>query len=112
MPVGPIGLLLKQRLGVPYLVSLRGGDVPGLVPELTLVHQALKSFRRKVLRNATAVIANSRDLAQHSKDSDRYPVVVIPNGVDTEYFSPYSQLLSGFASHIATSTPNSDKILV
>ena len=88
MPVGPIGLLLQQRLGVPYLVSLRGGDVPGLVPELALVHQALTFFRRKILRNATAVIANSSDLARHSRVSDPCPVVVIPNGVDTEYFSP------------------------
>ncbi len=92
MPVGPIGLLLKQRLGIPYLVSVRGGDVPGLVPELTFVHQALKSFRRKVLRNATAVVANSSDLAQHSKVSDPYPVVVIPNGVDTEFFSPLEHI--------------------
>ncbi len=89
LPVGPIGLLLKRRLGVPYLVSLRGGDVPGLVPELVILHKALKRVRRKVLRSATTVIANSKDLAKRSEVSDPLPVLVIPNGVDTDFFSPF-----------------------
>jgi glycosyltransferase involved in cell wall biosynthesis len=31
---GPVALRLHRALGLPYVVSLRGGDVPGLVPEI------------------------------------------------------------------------------
>ena len=31
LPTGPIGWWLKRRLGVPYIISLQGGDVPGFM---------------------------------------------------------------------------------
>jgi glycosyltransferase involved in cell wall biosynthesis len=34
IPSGPVGWFLDWALGLPYVVSLRGGDVLGLVPEL------------------------------------------------------------------------------
>lgn len=91
VPSGPIGIVANKRLGKPYIVSLRGGDVPGLVPELDILHRLIGGFRRKILRQAIAVVANSRDLAKRSVERDLVPVEIIPNGVDTEFFCPATQ---------------------
>lgn len=88
IPGGPACWVLRRLAGVPYVVSQRGGDVPGLVPEVTWNHRMLTPLRRAILRDARAVVANSRSLAALSERSDPTPVEVIPNGVDAEYFSP------------------------
>lgn len=88
VPCGPIGLLLKSRYRVPYVVSLRGGDVPGFLPELDRFHAILAPIRRRCLRRAQSVVANSPSLAQLARQADGGSVMMIPNGVDTERFSP------------------------
>ena len=90
LPSGPLGLVAKIFAKLPYVISLRGGDVPGLVPELDSLHKVLAPLRRVVLRHARAVIANSEGLGKLSEAADSYPVRVIPNGVDTEFFRPGS----------------------
>lgn len=87
IPCGPIGLRLKA-LGVPYVISLRGGDVPGLVPEIVKTHRWLAPLRRRCLREAKAVVANAEGLADLSRQTDPYEVGVIPNGVDADFFCP------------------------
>jgi glycosyltransferase involved in cell wall biosynthesis len=88
IPSGPISWMLSLTLGVPYLVSLRGGDVPGFVPEIDAIHRTIATLRRAVLRRASAVVANSDSLARLSEASDPFAVQVIPNGVDTLAFAP------------------------
>ena len=90
LPCGPVATLLKIRAQTPYIVSLRGGDVPGLVPEIDLLHRVLAPFRRWVSKNAQAVVANSASLAELAQASDAVNVTVIPNGVDTQYYQPRS----------------------
>jgi glycosyltransferase involved in cell wall biosynthesis len=89
VPCGHVGYLLRRRLGIPYIVSLRGGDVPRHVPELDNFHRLLTLPRRAFLRNATAVVANSESLARLSEKTDPVAVTVIPNGVDSNFFSPH-----------------------
>ena len=88
LPSGPLGYWMKREHGIPYLILLRGGDVPGHVPELDRIHRIVRPIRRLILRNASAVIANDEGLANRSMAADPYPVSVIPNGVDTDYFVP------------------------
>ena len=88
IPCGPVGYLAKKLYGIPYVISLRGGDVPGLVPELAGMHRFLQSLRRLILRNAQAIVANASGLAALSEQVDPYRVGVIPNGVDTGFFLP------------------------
>jgi glycosyltransferase involved in cell wall biosynthesis len=88
LPSGPIGAVAKIFFGAPYVVSLRGGDVPGLVPELNLLHKLAAPLRRYVLRHARALVSNSEGLRKLSEATDPYPVRVIPNGVDEEFFRP------------------------
>jgi glycosyltransferase involved in cell wall biosynthesis len=88
MPCGPLGLLLRWLSGVPYVVSLRGGDVPGTEPGLKRVYLLLGPVRRLVLRKAAAVVANSEGLKSLCQATDDVEVAVIPNGVDTDFFRP------------------------
>ena len=88
MPCGPIGLLSRWIGGVPYIISLRGGDVPGTEPSLNFLHRFLSPIRRAVLKNSIAIVANSNGLRKMAETADPFPVQVIPNGVDTGFFVP------------------------
>jgi len=92
IPCGPVAYTLKAIYSVPYIVSLRGGDVPGFQPyDLALYHRLMKPAIRFLWRQAACVVANSRglrDLAQSTEPD--VAIHVIPNGVDVERFRPES----------------------
>jgi glycosyltransferase involved in cell wall biosynthesis len=88
LPCGPLGTLFRLISGRPYVVSLRGGDVPGTEPQLIDLHRRLRLIRRFVLSRAAAVVANSPGLAALSENADPIVVRIIPNGVDLERFRP------------------------
>jgi glycosyltransferase involved in cell wall biosynthesis len=88
LPCGPLGLYTHFLFGLPYVVSLRGGDVPGNEPSLDKFHKFFKPLRRLILKNSIAVIANSEGLKHLSEKKDPYAVKVIPNGVDFHFFTP------------------------
>ncbi len=87
-PCGPLGLCGKKVFGVPYLLSLRGGDVPGNEQFLNFIHRILKPFRRSIIRESLATIANSEGLKKLSEEEDHISVKLIPNGVDADFFKP------------------------
>jgi glycosyltransferase involved in cell wall biosynthesis len=91
LPCGPVAWKAWNSTRVPYVISLRGGDVPGLTPSVQWMHWLLRPLRRAILRTATAVIANSPGLQQLSRASDPIPVMVIPNGVNADKFRPGAQ---------------------
>jgi glycosyltransferase involved in cell wall biosynthesis len=91
----PTGLLtLIPRLGplTPYIVSLRGSDVPGYDPYNTKVerlHALMKPLTRRIWRRASKVVALSDALAETARDTaPDLDIDVIPNGIDTQQFSP------------------------
>ncbi len=90
VPCGVASLFLSAVYRVPYIVSLRGGDVPGFRPyDFALYHRLIGPLLRIVWHKASAVVANSqglRDLA-HAFDASQ-EIDVISNGVDTEFYSP------------------------
>jgi glycosyltransferase involved in cell wall biosynthesis len=88
IPAGPLALLAWRCCEVPYVVALRGGDVPGNEPRLRVWHAMLRPLRRAILRNSAAVTANSTGLKEISERTDAVGVKVIPNGVDAERFAP------------------------
>ena len=89
-PSGIVAWLLKPWLGVPYVVALRGGDVPGFRPyDFALYHRLIGPVLRRVWRGAAAVVANSHGLrALAQRFEPRVPIQVIPNGVDATRFAP------------------------
>lgn len=88
VPCGPVGWITRRLVGTPYVVALRGGDVPGTEAGIRRLQWLLTPFRRAILTGAVAVTANSRGLAALSKRADPFPVDVIENGVDAALFQP------------------------
>lgn len=88
IPSGPAAWLVKKILGIPYIVSLRGGDVPGFMREqLSIYHALLRPLIRSIWKGARAVVANSRGLKLLAQNTGRdIPIEMIPNGVDAAFF--------------------------
>ena len=87
-PCGPLGIWAKILTGVPYLVLLRGGDVPGTEPGLHKIHALLTPVRRLVYGQSRRVVANSPGLKVLAETADPVDVAMVPNGVDTDFYSP------------------------
>jgi len=90
IPSGPIALELMKLLGVPYLVLLRDGEVPGFLKEkLALYHTLTMPLTKAIWRNASFVVANSRGLRDLAlRTTPGLEIKVVPNGVDTRKFHP------------------------
>ena len=87
LPSGPLTLVLRQAFGLPYLVSLRGGDVPGfLSADLAHFHRLARSTILSVWRHSRGLIAGLASLARRAWPAAS--VHVVPNGVDTGCFRP------------------------
>ena len=91
----PTGFLSLYSHGIcrrPYILSLRGSDVPGYDTsylKLNILHRLLKPINRRIWRKAETVVALShglRELAHRTLPSQ--PIRVIYNGIDTELFRP------------------------
>ena len=89
VPSGAIAWLLKRVFGIPYLISLRGGDVPGFRPyDFQRYHRILAPFLRLIWKDASAVIANSSGLRELANAFDtRFEIPIIPNGVDLREYA-------------------------
>ncbi len=80
----PTGLLTRvpgpHRSG-PYVVSLRGSDVPGYETTLARQHKLLLPITRRICRDAYRVVANSHDLRRLALTSmPELSIDVISNG--------------------------------
>lgn len=84
LPCGLMALLLRK----PYLLSLRGSDVPGFNERFSKLYVLLRPLIRTVWRNADAVVANSQDLKSLALETLEIDITVIENGVDLDEFSP------------------------
>jgi len=89
LPAGVLAWRLARAHGIPYLVSLRGSDVPGYDASWRWVHTLLGCVNTRVWKAAAKIVANSealRELALGVIPS--LPIDVIYNGVDSETFKP------------------------
>ncbi|MCE5185464.1 MAG: glycosyltransferase family 4 protein [Planctomycetaceae bacterium] len=88
----PGWLCYRTRDRLPYILSLRGSDVPGFNVRLRLDYKLLAGLFRRIWAGASAIVANSRGLRQLAKDfMPELDIDVIPNGVDTAIYRPALQ---------------------
>lgn len=89
IPSGPIGYYLKKKYKLPYVIRFGGGDIPGFQERFTKVYKLIGPAIKVLWKNADALVANSEGLKKLAEDfCGKYPILVYPNGVDTEYFYP------------------------
>lgn len=87
IPSGPIGLFLKKRYKIPYVIRFGGGDIPGAQKRFFLVYKLLGPMLRTLWANANMLVANSEMLKQKALLFEkRYPIDIITNGVDNNFF--------------------------
>jgi glycosyltransferase involved in cell wall biosynthesis len=97
IPDGPIGWLLKRVSGLPYLISLRGADVPSdEVKRFARQYKVLRPFIRWLWHDADALVAVSNGLRSYAKETaPDLPIQVIPNAIDLSAFTPPVQRETG-----------------
>lgn len=89
IPCGFIAYLLKLFHGIPYVVSLRGADVPGFSEKYDTFYLFAKPLVRFLWRRAEKVIPNSVGIMALAKKTDpEQTMEIIENGVDTVSFTP------------------------
>ena len=81
---------LAMHTGLPYVVSLRGSDVPSYNPRFAVADALVfRRLSRRIWKKAAAVVANSAGLRELAlRSAPRQGIGVIPNGVDTVRFHP------------------------
>lgn len=103
VPCGLLSLIFKITQKIPYVVSLRGADVPGYSERFSVVYKFIKPIIKKIWKYSSGVVANSqglKNLALKSKPDQE--ISVIYNGVDTDHFSPSADDLHSQSEFIIT----------
>lgn len=89
VPCGFISMLLKFEYKLPYIISLRGSDVPGYSDRFVFLYKFITPVIKSIWNKAGAVIANSaglKKLAEKSKPNKE--IGIIYNGIDVDIFKP------------------------
>jgi len=74
---------------IPYIISLRGSDVPGFNIRLGLDYKLFSGLFRRIWKSASVLVANSKGLQKLARDfMPEMEIQIIPNGVDTKRFYP------------------------
>ena len=93
-PTGALTWRTGSRL--PYIISLRGSDVPGVNARFALDYKVLGPIFRRTWRNASGLYANSNGLKERAlafmPDAE---IGVIANGVELDRFTPLEHECSG-----------------
>ena len=86
----PTGWLCYRNAGrLPYIISLRGSDVPGQHARLQLDYKILAPAFRAIWKKASALVACSEGLKERSLlFMPSVSIDVIPNGVELDRFFP------------------------
>lgn len=99
LPTGLFTLLPGGWNGKPYIISLRGSDVPGYDPfnsKLTFLHKLLKPVNKRIWERSKYVVAVTNSLKELALQSaPGMQIRVIPNGVDTDLFKPSGDVRKG-----------------
>ncbi len=82
-------LCYKTANRLPYIISLRGSDVPGQNARLAVDYKIFGPLFKAIWKKASALVACSEGLKSRAlRFLPSVAIDVIPNGVDLGFFSP------------------------
>lgn len=94
LPTGFLSFIPGVHKKTPYIVSLRGSDVPHYDiynKSLEVFHAILKPVTKTIWKNSKRVVALSKGLKLTALEtSPAQEIDVIPNGIDADLFMPPS----------------------
>lgn len=99
VPCGFVSFLLKKKYGMPFIVSLRGSDVPGFSERFSLFYKILTPLIRYIWTKADEVVSASVGLSELAlKTNPKQPMKIIFNGIDIGHFclKPEARLAGKF----------------
>jgi glycosyltransferase involved in cell wall biosynthesis len=83
VPTGALACAANVCTGVPYVLTVHLGDVPGAVPEQTaMLYRVFGPFIRPIWKRAAAISAVSEFVRELAVAAYRQPVQRIPNAID------------------------------
>jgi L-malate glycosyltransferase len=95
LPTAFLSILPGKHRKLPYIVSLRGSDVPKYDvynKKLNLLHKIYLPITKHIWKKANAVIAVTTSLKQIAlRTNPNQKIEVIPNGINTNVFSPSAE---------------------
>jgi glycosyltransferase involved in cell wall biosynthesis len=90
LPTGILAILPARHQNIPFIVSLRGSDVPSYDPynkKLDIAHRILKPLTQTIWRKARRIVALSDSLRSTAlKTSPWERIDVIGNGINSDIF--------------------------
>jgi len=89
-PGGIVCFILKKLMGLPYIITAHGSDVPNYNPNrFRLLHRILRPFWRRVVSEADLIICPSKSIEDLiKKTTEQVRTQIIPNAIDTNKFQP------------------------
>ena len=95
VPCGFIAYLLKLFYHIPYVISLRGADVPGFSEKYDTFYLFAKPLVRFLWKRAANVVPNSEGIRALALRTDpKQEMTIIENGVDVSTFYPKGEAKS------------------
>ncbi|HET9587728.1 MAG TPA: glycosyltransferase family 4 protein, partial [Anaerolineales bacterium] len=89
VPAGALAWILSRMSGIPFVITVHLGDVPGGVPEKTGGwFRWIYPFTRPIWRDADRIVAVSEFTRLLALKKYRAEIQVIPNGVDVNALKP------------------------
>lgn len=89
VPCGYVSYKIWKKHKIPYIISLRGADVPGYSERFTTLYKFITPTIKKIWKNAFFVVANSRGLKELAlKSNPEKEIGIIHNGINTVDFFP------------------------
>jgi len=89
VPCGFISLLLYLEFKLPYIISLRGSDVPGYSQRFKSLYLFIRGIVVYIWKKSAAVVSNSKGLRELAlKSNARQKITIIYNGINVDIFKP------------------------
>ena len=94
VPAGPISWVLSKLTGIPYVLTVHLGDIPGGTPEKTdKWFRFIQPLTFPIWNHAKQVIAVSQFSRSLAQKHYQVPINVIHNGVDIRKFKPENNIV-------------------
>ncbi|MFA6184292.1 MAG: glycosyltransferase family 4 protein [Parcubacteria group bacterium] len=93
VPCGAISFWLRITKKIPYIISLRGSDVPGYSDRFKFIYLFLTPLIKLIWKKSGAVVSNSQGLKDLALTTNKEQAMgVIFNGTDIDNFYPDESL--------------------
>lgn len=88
-PTGVLGVWLKKKYGLPFVITAHGSDVEGYNQNrFQILHKLLRGSWKRICAQAHGVTAPSEYLRGLIHKSDpRVPCTIVPNGIETALYA-------------------------